>query len=270
MFAGYIYKITIPTSNGLRFYYGRRISNKIDINYWGSGKKLKHWIYKHTNGKVKHPSSMSVKTAEKLGLKREILCYASTVEEAYELEYQIVKLHLGEKDCWNLIDGGKCSATYGNKGHKQSEEVKEYLRKINKGKVISRETREKMSKSHLGKRSPKGMLGKTHSEETRKKLSQLKSGTKLSEETKRKIGDANRNPSPETRAKMSAFMKRRKPIIHKEETKKILSEKKLGKLNPAFGKKWWNNGETCLLASECPGENFIQGRLKGLKNNSSK
>ena len=64
MFAGYIYKITIPTSNGLRFYYGRRISNKIDINYWGSGKKLKYWIYKHTNGKVKHPSSMSVKTAE--------------------------------------------------------------------------------------------------------------------------------------------------------------------------------------------------------------
>ena len=48
-------------------------------------------------------------------------------------------------------------------------EVREKLKKSAKSRTISQETRDKMSKSHMGRVSPKGMLGKTHSQETRTK-----------------------------------------------------------------------------------------------------
>ena len=50
---GYIYKISIPTSNGIRYYIGKRESPKLDTKYWGSGIKIQKWIQKHTNFKYK-------------------------------------------------------------------------------------------------------------------------------------------------------------------------------------------------------------------------
>lgn len=49
-------------------------------------------------------------------------------------------------------------------------EVRKKLSEAAKNKVISEETRNKMSKSHMGRISPKGMLGKKHSEKTLEKM----------------------------------------------------------------------------------------------------
>lgn len=70
------------------------------------------------------------------------------------------------------------------------------------------ETRKKMSNAQAGKNHP--MYGKRHSEKTRQKMSAARTGEKNpmsgkhhSDETKQKISAANKNPSVETRAKIS-------------------------------------------------------------------
>ena len=69
----------------------------------------------------------------------------------------------------------------------------------------------------------------THiSEERKQKLSELHKGNKyclgriLSDETKKKIGDANRNPSAETRAKMSASQKIAQAGAKNSRAKKVI------------------------------------------------
>ena len=46
-----------------------------------------------------------------------------------------------------------------------------------------------------------------------------------------------------------------------EETKKKLSEAKKGEKNPMYGSHWYNNGDKCIRAKECP-PGFVPGRLK--------
>ena len=91
-----------------------------------------------------------------------------------------------------------------------------------KGKPRSEETKKKMSEAKKGN---KYNLGKKHSEETKKKLSEAAKGKHLSEETKKK-----------------------------------LSEAKKGKNIWIKGSHWYNNGEKCVRAKECP-EGFIPGRI---------
>ena len=262
IYAGYIYKITIPTSIGLRYYYGRRLSSKVDNCYWGSGSKLKKWIFKHTNGKIKYPCSMSSKIAESIGLKREIIAWGKTVEEVNALEYEIVKQHLNDFDCWNMMDGGKCSATYGHKGHPHSEETKQKLREKNLGKSISEETKKRMSVSHLGQPSPKGMLGKHQSDETKELLRLKSTGRFHTQETKDKIKKSKANVSVDTRKKISDFMKKRPPIKHSEETKQKLHDMRIGSNNPCYGKKWWTNGLINYFGYEAPDYGWYNGRTK--------
>ena len=61
-----------------------------------------------------------------------------------------------------------------------------------------------------------------------------KKGKSLSEETRNKIAEAKQNISAETRKKMSEARK---------------------------GTRWFNNGEKCVRAKECP-DGFIPGRLR--------
>lgn len=108
-----------------------------------------------------------------------------------------------------------------------SEEHKRKIGEAHKGKVVSEETRKKLSESH-----------KNPSEETRRKIVENRRsmsgennpmyGKHHTEESKRKIGESNKgNQSP---------MKGRK---HSEETKKKISEahkgKRTGKDNPNYG-----------------------------------
>lgn len=73
----------------------------------------------------------------------------------------------------------------------------------------------------------KRMIGHETSEETRRKISESQIGKKLKESTKEKIGNANRNPSDETRKRMSKGQKNRKDL--KEWGEKVFGEYWLGK-----------------------------------------
>jgi len=86
-----------------------------------------------------------------------------------------------------------------NKGLHLSEETKRKLSLANKGKPISEETR-------------KARIGRHLSEETKQKLSSIrkgKPGKRHSQETKDKISNSKKNPSSETRRKMSQSAKKR-------------------------------------------------------------
>ena len=97
-----------------------------------------------------------------------------------------------------------------------------------KGKPKSEETRKKIAEALKGK--PSGNKGKHFSEESKKKLSEAHKG--------KQVGEKNpfygKTHSDEARKKMS-------------EARKVL--------------RWFNNGEKCIRAKECP-PGFIPGRIK--------
>ena len=84
-------------------------------------------------------------------------------------------------------------------------------------------------------------------------------GKHLSEEHKKKMSEAKKgkHPSEETKKKLSESHKGMKGKHHTEETKKKISEAKKGKK----GMQWFNNGEKCVIAKECP-PGFVPGRIK--------
>lgn len=111
------------------------------------------------------------------------------------------------------------------KGKKRSPEAIEKTRKANTGKKRTPETIEKMRQARTGKHSSEHWIitickecGKEFGYYasrgqtiycSRKCTSEARIGSKISEEHKKKIGDANRNPSEETRRKKSDASKGR-------------------------------------------------------------
>ncbi len=83
-----------------------------------------------------------------------------------------------------------------NMGHIQSEYTKAKLKEANTGRVISEETRQKISKSNTGKK---------RSNEFSENLSKIKKGRIVSEETRQKISKSNTGKihSDSTKIKMS-------------------------------------------------------------------
>lgn len=160
---GYVYKISIPTSNGICIYIGqkRTHNNKIVENYWGGGKIINNWFMKYLN---KSSSRCSKKLAEAIGIKRHIFKWCETKEELDALEIALIDLHLGKKYCWNITPGG-FGGSY--KGRKKTDEEKEKLRQAHLGKSLdydvwnkglkncwSKETLEKIKLKKIGKPNP--------------------------------------------------------------------------------------------------------------------
>ena len=108
------------------------------------------------------------------------------------------------------------------------------------GRKRSEESRRKMREAKKGEKHP--MYGKHHSEETKKKMREAHKGKKMSEESKKKNMEAHKGKK------------------FSEETKKKLREAHKGN-TAAKGMRWFNNGEKCVRARECP-EGFILGRIK--------
>lgn len=86
----------------------------------------------------------------------------------------------------------------------------------------------------------KAQKGKRYSEESKKKMAEANKGKHFSEEHKKKISEA------------------RKGKKFSEETKKKMSDARKGRLK---GMRWFNNGEKCVRAKECP-PGFVPGRIK--------
>lgn len=156
-------------------------------------------------------------------------------------------------------------ANKGNKnflGHHHTNEAKNKISASKKGKKRSEETKRKISATKKGKQVGENhtFYGKHHSDETKKKLSEANKGKKLSAETKRKISEATKCENNPMYGKH-----------HSEESKKKISEAKKGthlsektknKTSEAMkGMRWFNNGEKCVRAIECP-PGFVPGRIK--------
>jgi hypothetical protein len=88
-----------------------------------------------------------------------------------------------------------------------------------------------------------GCAGRSLSKETKEKISRKHKGKKFTEEHRKKLSESakKRKASKETRNKMSKVS--------------------MGKNNPSYGKRWWNNGKENKLCRECPGDRFILGFL---------
>lgn len=133
---------------------------------------------------------------------------------------------------YNRTKGGE-----GLFGYNHTEQAKEEISRKNKGRIFTKEHREKLSKSNKGK-SPWNK-GKKCSEEYKK----LKSTNK--------INYYNTEEGTETKEKISKTLKEKGISPPKE----LRGETK--------GTKWWNNGKINKRTIECPGEDFILGRIKG-------
>ena len=176
-----------------------------------------------------------------------------TEDEAFYIERRIIsiigRIDNGSGVLTNMTDGGEgvsghivseetrakmSSAQKGkvawNKGVKYSEETRQKMSITSiafgcggqlRGKKLSKEHREKISKGLMGK--TKGVArswttklkiglanrGKRHSEETKRKISVAKRGMTLSEETKRKISVANKGKTISEEAKRNISIKLR-------------------------------------------------------------
>jgi len=94
------------------------------------------------------------------------------------------------------------------------------------GKIVSKETRNRMSESRMGR--PATMKGKHHTEEAKRKISEASKGRTCSEETRNKMREARKGMelSEEHKRKIGEAGTRRH---HSEETKHKISKANRGK-----------------------------------------
>lgn len=184
-------------------------NNKIFVGQ--TKKKFNQRLYQYKsdayNEKRKSYNRFISKAIRKHGwnsIKKEIILYCEENQADY-YERKLIKLYNSNNKLfgYNIESGG-------NRNKIVSEETKQKISNANRGKKRTKEHREKSRISHLGK--PSGMLGKKHSKKT-KELMKIK--------------------SPHLCGKNHSMWGR----FHSEETKKLWSIKRTGKNNPMYGKK---------------------------------
>lgn len=224
----YVYEIT-NLVNGMK-YIGKRTCkcNIEDDNYMSS-------------------SSLVKKAIKKYGInnfKKDIVFICNTEDEAYEKEeyYISLKNAVLDRKYYNLCGGGKGVGSGQNNhrfGKKISEKHREILAKSNKERIISEESKLKMSKYWKGKRigEENPFYGKTHTEEARRKMSIASSNKIMSDETRLKISEALKGKkSPKYGKKLSS------------ETKEKISSSRKGKL--VGGDNPWAVKVVCINTNE--------------------
>jgi hypothetical protein len=171
-------------------------------------------IYKKGTGEIHPPKDKS----RIIFLKQNL-----TEEEAFKHEIYMIDV-FGRKDLGTGILHNRTDGGDGVSGAIRSDEYRRRLSVLHKNKIVSEETRKKMSEAHKGENNPN--YGKSPSEETRKKQSVV-----MSCENNPNYG---KSPSEETRKKQSVVMS---------------------------GRKWWNDGcGNRKFVIECPGDCWILGR----------
>lgn len=197
---GYIYETT-NLVNGKK-YIGKHKADKFDNQYLGSGIALKKSVQKY--GK----QNFSVKILEIIKSNQKEL---DEKEKEWIIKYNAVK----DKMYYNRSYGGENEGWFG-----VNQVIKEQG-------GLTKETREKMSKSRTGIKHP--MYGKQHSEESKEKMRKIKKGKKTSEATKKKQSEALKGEKAYWYGKHLS-----------EETKRKLSESRKGQ---NCNRRWINNAK---------------------------
>ena len=175
-----------------------RIVNLVNMKSY-IGQTINWFDYRYRNGKWWHHTNNPIlkKAVAKYGLQNFVVFIldfnVQTIEELNFLEVKYIaeyKTFIEDGCGYNLDRGGN------NKNC--SEETREKLSKSTIGRKHSQETKDKMSKTRKGMIGP--MLGKSHSEKSKKLLSDLNTGEnnafygkKHSQETKDKISNFCKN-----------------------------------------------------------------------------
>jgi hypothetical protein len=165
--------------------------------YVGKGNNRRAWD--HLRRKDKHPLTHKIQKMIREGYNPQPEFLITGVDEEFALfaEEEAIKKYgrrdLGAGTLLNLSDGGRQGAS----GSIRSNEFKMNVSKLHKGKMVSDETKAKLSASKKGK--PTWNKGKTHTEETRAKIASASKG---------RIGTfKGKTHTEETRAKLSAAQK---------------------------------------------------------------
>ena len=143
-----------------------------------------------------------------------------------------------------------------DKRYEMTERIRRIVSKTHKGKVVSDEVKEKLSKKLKGREGT--FKGLHHSDETKKKISESQKGKVFSEEQRKKISIGNRGlkRTDEQRKALSELKKGIKRGPMSEEQKQKLSEKMKGRI---FSDEHRKNLSKPRNASEyeCPYCGFI-------------
>lgn len=152
----------------------------------------------------------------------EILYENLSQKEAEDKEIELIaKYKSNNREFgYNIANGGKSRGMV-------SEETRELISKIQKGRKQRPETIQKRANSNRGKH---------RSEETKRKISEANKGKKPTQYTLLKLREANtgRKPSEETRKKLSESIKK----SWTEERRKEFGERHKGEKCIFYGKKW--------------------------------
>ncbi len=224
----YVYVYLDPRKRGL--YYYNEYYFKYEPFYVGKGRgKRAHQIHKKL-----YACGSKIKSLAKLDLLPIIhfVEYDIPEKNALEIEIELIRL-IGRKDLnlgplMNLTDGGE-----GTSGKKYTDEQRERLSKSHLGKRQSEETKKKIS--IFFKDRPKPAEVKLNMAIAAKKRGNNKTGIPLSEEHKRKIGNANRGRK-HTQEALQKMSKIHKGFKHSDTTKKKMSEIHKGKITYMKGK----------------------------------
>lgn len=135
---------------------------------------------------------------------------------AYDLEQKFLDENRNNPKLLNKA----LDARFPGKGITPSEANIEAIKKAHTGKIVSEETRKKLSIANSGRTLSEEQkehlrlinTGKTHSEETKKKLSEMLKGRAVSEETAKKISEAKKGKGFPEKALQASLDKNSKRV----------------------------------------------------------
>ena len=169
------YSVYIHTTPTGKVYVG--ITGKDPLKRWNNGNGYR--ANKHFWSAIQRFGGENIK--------HEIIYSGITKKDACAREIELIALYKSNNRNYgyNNSEGGE----YGGNGHKWTESQKQMFSEMFKGRIVSDETRLKMSES--AKKRDSNTRHRKLSEETKRKIGEYHKGKPLSQETKRKISLAN-------------------------------------------------------------------------------
>ena len=139
---------------------------------------------------------------------------------------------------------------------------------------------ERLNPEYNRTKGGEGLLGYNHTEETKQKISIKNKGRIFSEEHKKKISEGKKGKPSWNKGKTFGeeykktksqntiqFYNTEAGKKQKEQISKTLKEKGIKPPEHSLGNtrntRWWNDGKINKRSIECPGDNFVLGRIAG-------
>jgi len=252
----YVYK-TINLLNG-KYYIGKHSHKTFDPKYFGSGKRLLNALKKYGSD----------------NFKIEVIQRFENEEEAYTFERQLVESVLADRNCYNLVDGGKGFTTKSGKAASNQAKAKGWygFKSWNKDthRVIASGAGKKGSNTN--KTNQTGMFAMT--------VEQRSIWSKSANSNRQWITDGTNNkrikkdekiPTGWITGRTGIDLSKRNGIpcwtngkinVFSHTQPSLDFTVGMTKTTPTARMKWWNNGVKNKRSDTCPGKSWSAGRLQ--------